>query len=42
MKKYLTLLAALTAVLALMGCNTLDGVGEDLEDAGESMQEAAD
>ena len=42
MKKYLQLLTALFAVLSLTGCNTLDGVGEDLEDAGESVQEAAD
>jgi len=36
----LTLLFALT--VSLVGCNTLDGVGEDLEQAGENIEEAAE
>ncbi|MFN3168110.1 MAG: entericidin A/B family lipoprotein [Phycisphaeraceae bacterium] len=27
---------------ALAGCNTLEGAGEDVEDAGEAVQDAAD
>ena len=41
MKKLLSLLAALSVLIALTACNTVDGVGEDLEDAGESMQDAS-
>lgn len=32
----------LAAILVLPGCNTLEGAGEDMEDAGEEIQEAAD
>lgn len=41
MKKLLTLLLAFVSVAALAGCNTIDGMGEDMEDAGESMQDAS-
>lgn len=41
MKKLLKLLAMLGLLFALVGCNTVDGLGEDIEDAGESMQDAA-
>lgn len=30
------------SVLALSGCNTVRGVGQDVEKAGEEVQEAAD
>lgn len=30
------------SALALSGCNTVQGVGEDLEKAGEEVQEAAE
>ncbi len=39
MKKWVVLL--LLASLALSGCNTLAGVGKDLEKAGEAIQESA-
>jgi predicted small secreted protein len=43
-KSYLLLsVAALTfAVMPFAGCNTLEGAGEDVEAAGESVQEAAE
>jgi len=41
MKKLFSLLAALAALIALTACNTVDGVGEDIEDAGGSMQDAS-
>ncbi len=34
------LLAAL--MLATTGCNTLEGAGEDVQEAGEEIQDAAD
>jgi predicted small secreted protein len=34
--------AALATALAAAGCNTTEGAGEDLEAAGESIQEEAD
>jgi len=39
-----TLLFALVgfSVLSLSGCNTIRGVGEDVEKVGEEVQEAAD
>jgi len=39
-----TLLFALgtTAVLALTGCNTMEGFGRDVERAGEEIEEAAE
>ena len=33
---------ALLLAIALAGCNTMEGAGEDVEDAGEAMQNAAD
>ena len=41
MKKLFSLLATLAALIALTACNTFDGVGEDIEDACESMQDAS-
>jgi predicted small secreted protein len=42
-----TLLAAITvfwlaATFALSGCNTVAGVGEDLETAGDSLEDTAE
>jgi len=39
-----TLMLALTAafLVALTGCNTVEGVGEDIEAVGESIQDTAD
>ena len=41
MKKLLNILAATAVIFAMVGCNTVDGVGEDMEAAGESMQDAS-
>jgi len=44
-RKILIAAAALFAVstpLALSGCNTTEGVGEDIEDAGDALEDAAD
>ena len=40
---YHTLLAgaALAAVLVLAGCNTTEGVGKDIESAGDSLKDTA-
>lgn len=32
----------LSIVLTLVGCNTVEGVGKDVEDAGEGLQGAAE
>lgn len=40
MKSILTLLL-ITSVLFLSGCQTFHGLGEDVEDAGEWVQEKA-
>ncbi len=46
MKRYLITigLALLLAVLLLnaVGCNTIEGAGEDIEAAGEGIEDAAD
>lgn len=36
-----TLFAALAAILALTGCNTVEGVGRDLSAAGSAMSDTA-
>ncbi len=41
MKKLMILFLALGSIGALVGCNTVDGVGEDMEAAGDSIQDAA-
>jgi predicted small secreted protein len=38
----LFMLASLASVLATLGCNTVHGVGRDVERAGEKTQDAAD
>ena len=46
MKKFWTMLLALAlmsgAGFTMTGCNTLEGAGEDVEDAGEAIQRGAD
>ena len=39
MKAWFALVAA--ALLMLAGCNTLEGIGKDVEKAGEALQGAA-
>lgn len=41
MKKLFSLIAALSVLVAMTACNTVDGLGEDIEGAGESMQDAS-
>jgi predicted small secreted protein len=36
----LTLIVALSALFALYGCNTVKGVGQDLQKAGEVIEDA--
>jgi predicted small secreted protein len=40
MKRYITLIAAV-AMFALAGCNTLNGVGQDLQKAGDAISGAS-
>ncbi|MEC7644250.1 entericidin A/B family lipoprotein [Idiomarina sp.] len=39
MKRYF---AMLIAVLGLASCSTVEGMGQDIEDAGEAIEESAD
>jgi len=39
--KKITLLAILSVTFALVGCNTVKGVGQDLQKAGEKIEGAA-
>jgi predicted small secreted protein len=39
--KKITLLAILFVTFALVGCNTVKGVGQDLQKAGEKIEGAA-
>jgi predicted small secreted protein len=39
---WLAVLAIAAMPLALNACNTMEGAGEDIEEAGESLQDAAD
>jgi predicted small secreted protein len=41
MKRLLAVLAALLTVLALAGCNTIQGAGRDIQKAGEKIEDAA-
>ena len=38
----LTAAVVITAVLCLTACNTMEGAGKDVEDAGQAVQDAAD
>lgn len=42
MKKIITTLCLLTFTLGLGACNTMKGVGQDVERGGEKVQDAAD
>ena len=39
--KKITTLIALSAAFVLAGCNTVKGVGQDLQKAGSSIEDAA-
>ncbi len=39
--KKLSLILATIAALALAGCNTMAGVGKDVQKAGEKLEDAA-
>ena len=41
MKKIVSLLAIVTSVLALSACNTVQGVGRDIERGGQAIERAA-
>jgi len=41
MKKWLITVAALVGLAALAGCNTIEGVGKDLSQAGDKIEQAA-
>ncbi|HDZ56839.1 MAG TPA: entericidin A/B family lipoprotein [Pseudomonas xinjiangensis] len=36
-----SLLLSMTLMFGLIGCNTMEGAGEDLESGGEAIQEEA-
>lgn len=42
MVRQIVTVALLAGGLALAGCNTVEGVGEDLESAGEAVQNTAE
>lgn len=42
MRKLLALIAAVTVALTASGCNTVNGIGEDIEAGGEAIQDVAD
>lgn len=42
MNKLITLLFLSLFAISVAGCNTIHGAGEDVEDAGEAVQDAAD
>ncbi len=41
-KKIAAMMAAVAMVMGLAACNTVKGVGKDVEKAGEGVQKAAD
>lgn len=41
MKKLTLAIAAIVAVLGLTACNTVKGIGKDVEQGGEAIQKAA-
>lgn len=41
MQKFAMIFLLLASVLVLSGCNTMAGVGEDIQSAGEKLEEAA-
>ncbi|MBB4265876.1 entericidin A/B family lipoprotein [Roseospira visakhapatnamensis] len=40
--KTIVILMSMLGALAVAGCNTAEGFGEDVEDAGEAIQDSAD
>ncbi len=43
LKRYLALIVtALTLTCVLTGCNTTEGLGRDIEEGGEAIQDVAD
>ena len=42
MKKLVSVLLLASIVLALSACNTIEGVGKDVQKAGEAVEDAAD
>ena len=42
MKKLASVLLLVSIVLSLSACNTMAGIGKDVEKAGEVVQDAAD
>lgn len=42
MKKFFYITASALFALSLAACNTIRGAGQDIEDAGEVIQETAD
>ena len=42
MKKFVSILLLASFVLALSACNTIEGVGKDVQKAGEAVEDAAD
>lgn len=41
MKKFAFVLFAIASVLSLSACNTVSGIGKDIEQGGEALQRAA-
>jgi entericidin B len=41
MKKFVSVLLLASIVLALTACNTIEGVGKDVQKAGEAVEDAA-
>lgn len=41
MKKFVSILSLVGFSVALMGCNTINGMGKDVERGGEKVQETA-
>lgn len=42
MMRVLGLCLVLTAMFSVVGCETMEGAGQDVENAGEAVQDAAD
>ena len=42
MRRLLTACSLVVFVLTLSACNTMEGAGEDISDAGEGIEDAAD
>jgi len=41
MNRWITVFAAVLAVLGLQACNTVEGLGKDISKAGEKIEEVA-